>query len=131
VAHAKDDEFFVLMVDALSLLDGWQKFMSAVRTALARKHQVAVVFPWPDGLPPPNNAAWLAEGVAGVDLLKLDERAVNRLVRLLDFKAYRTAYQKVHDELARLRVPVICMAESDVIPQLLDRLESLRLARRR
>jgi hypothetical protein len=131
VAHAKDDEFFVLMVDALSLLDGWRKFMSAVRTALARKHQLAVVFPWPDGLPPPSNAAWLAEGVAGVDLLKLDERAVNRLVRLLDFKAYRTAYQKVHDELARLRVPVICMAEDDVIPQLLDRLESLRLARRR
>jgi len=131
VAHAKDDELFVLMVDVLSLLDGWDSFMSAVRTALARKHQIAVVFPWPDGLPPPNNAAWLAEGVAGVDLLKLDERAINRLVRLLDFKAYRTAYQKVHDELARLRVAVVCMAENDAIPQLLDRLESLRWARRR
>jgi uncharacterized protein (DUF58 family) len=131
VAHAKDDEFFVLMVDALSLLDGWEVFLKAVRTALARKHQVAVVFPWPDGLPPPNNAAWLAEGVAGVDLLRLDERAINRLVRLLDFKAYRAAYLKVHDELARLRVPVVCMAENDAIPQLLNRLEGLRRARRR
>jgi len=131
VAHAKDDEFFILMVDALSLLEGWETFINAVRTALARRHQVAVVFPWPDGLPPPSNAAWLADGVAGVDLLKLDERAINRLVRLLDFKGYRTAYQRIHRELGRLRVPVICMAESDVVPQLLDRLESLRRATRR
>src|SRR5206468_2602634 len=35
------------------------------------------------------------------------------------------------DELARLRVPVVCMAENDVISPLLDRLESLRRARRR
>jgi len=131
IAHAKDDEFFILMVDALSLLEHWDAFVSAVRMALARRHQVAVVFPWPDGLPPPNNAAWLTDGVAGVDLLKLDERAINRLVRLLDFKAYRAAYQLVHRELGRLRVPVICMAEGDVVPRLLDRLESLRRAQRR
>jgi uncharacterized protein (DUF58 family) len=128
-AHGRDDEFFVLMIDVLSIGDRWNDVMLALRSLRARRHQVAVVFPWPDALPPPSDAAWTNAAFAAADPLTLDDKALHRLVRLLDLKEYHRAFVRVKRELDRMRIPVICMTEQDAIIQLLDRVERLRHAR--
>jgi hypothetical protein len=129
VARGRDDEYLVVGADLLAIDAGWPKLVRAFETVRARRHQVAVIFPWPDGLPGPDDRAWYAEAFGGADPLKIDERALHRLIRLLDVKQYRSTFLRVREDLARLRIPVICMGDGDAIPRLLGHLERLRHAR--
>jgi uncharacterized protein (DUF58 family) len=54
IARARDNELYVIFADLVSLnAEELQPVIRAVRTARARKHQVMVVVPWPDGLAKP------------------------------------------------------------------------------
>jgi uncharacterized protein (DUF58 family) len=66
VAHGRDNELFVLLVDLLELDDRLGPLLAALRVALARHHQAVLICAWPPGLPPPAVERGLSAGAAGL-----------------------------------------------------------------
>lgn len=129
VSRGHDNELFVLLVDLLELTDRMEPLLQATRVARARHHQVMVICPWPPGLPLPDapNAAAPSprrRAAAGDGEVR---QAMTRAATL----RFRQAYRDVQRSLARLGIPVVCAAREESVSLILDRLERLRLTRRR
>jgi len=119
VAHGRDNELFVLLVDLLEHGDELAPLLKAVRVVLSRHHQVVLVCPWPPGLPPPGDGD---EPPPDADLPGEESVAAALRQRLGDaFRAVRRAF-------ARLGVPVLCAAADEAVPLILERLDRLRAA---
>jgi uncharacterized protein (DUF58 family) len=126
IGKGHDNELFVLFVDLMELEKDLDSLLRAVKIALSRHHQVLVIIPWPPD----------------VDLPKRDEEPsarplwdpkadVKDTIRQLTRRRYQRAFQNVRKIFARVQVPVVCAAEGDPVPLILDRLDRLRGQRRR
>ena len=129
VGKGHDNELFVLFVDLVELEHDLDPLLRAVKVALARHHQVFVVLPWPPELELPRRAEQEKKPAK-------KRGAVNRLdikqyVQDLMSRRYQRAFQRVRKTFARLQVPVVCAAETDPIPLILERIDRLRGQRRR
>ena len=131
VAGARDRLCLVLMADVLETADGWQDLHAALRSALARKHQVLFVAPWPEDAPLPASDAWEREPLYAADPLKLDPDAIQRLARLLEHRRLKDAFDRVAARLAELGIPVVVAADPRAPGAIVDRLELLRRAQLR
>jgi hypothetical protein len=146
VGRGRDNELFVLLADLLELDDHLEPLLKAVRVALGRHHQVLLVCPWPPGLKPP------ASGGARGGLRATDKRErfgrgarsmlhalrstesqgmLRELVLKTNLRRFHQAYGRVRRALGRLGVQVVCAADDEPVPLILDRLERLRTMRRK
>jgi uncharacterized protein (DUF58 family) len=124
VGQGHDNELFVLLADLIELSDRLEPLLRAVRVALARHHQVMIVCPWPPGLPPPATAA----GPPGPPAAGADPGPTLRRATTARF---HRAFAGLRQTFARLGVPVICAASEESVRLILDRMDRLRLVRRR
>lgn len=116
----RDNELFVIIADLVSDGPNLDPLLAAVRVARARHHQVAVLVPWPAGVPlpgepvpPPKKRFGTVAGLAA------DLRDAVAASRHAAWEAARTA-------LARAGVPAILAEPGAATRVVLDRLERLR-----
>jgi uncharacterized protein (DUF58 family) len=121
IGKGRDNELFVLLADLLELDDRLDPLLRAVRVALSRHHQVLLVCPWPPGVPLPGAEERRRPRPLGL----------RTLVQQATATRFHQAYHRVRQTFARLRVPVVCAADDEPVPLILDRLDQLRLARRK
>ncbi|MHB1426174.1 MAG: DUF58 domain-containing protein [Gemmataceae bacterium] len=128
VGKGRDNELFVLLADLLELDDALDPLLRAVRVALGRHHQIVLICPWPPGLDlPPSfpRSAW--ERTSGRSAARpAEERAHIRLWDQMTTRRFHLAYQRLRRTFTHLGVSVLCAAESEPIPLILNRLERLR-----
>jgi uncharacterized protein (DUF58 family) len=119
VAHGRDNELFVLLVDLLDLGDRLGPLLSAIKVTLARHHRVLVICPWPPGTPPPPLRA-----DAG------DDRSASTLVAAgvteLTARRLQRAFHRLRRSFGKMGVPVVCAAAGDPVRLILARLNQLR-----
>jgi hypothetical protein len=115
VAHGKDNELFVLLIDLLEHADRWEPLRSAVKVALARHHQVMIVCPLPE-----EAADVEAHGAARPPHAPLED---------LDRARFQRYLRRLHAEFGRLGVGVVCAEPDSSVRQALLRIERVRLAR--
>lgn len=123
VAHGRDNELFVILVDLLELRSGWDELLRAVKVAVSRHHQVVVLCPWPEGLPP---IEAMAEHTR---LAYFAQEAMERDLATLDRLRHRSAYLDLQSQLRRLRVPLLATTADEAIADTLRRVEQIRAAR--
>jgi uncharacterized protein (DUF58 family) len=116
-ARGRDNELYVILADLLDLDAHLEPLLAAVRVALGRHHQVLVVCPWPQGVPPPEE-----EGPRRVP--RKDN--LRGLITGLAFKQIHAAYGRIRRTFARLGVQVVCAASEESVPLILNRLERIR-----
>jgi uncharacterized protein (DUF58 family) len=117
VGKGHDNELFVILADLIELSDRLDPLLRAVRVALARHHQVMIVCPWPPGLP------WVDGGE--------DSSSQSTALWRATTARFHRAFARLRQTFARLGVPVICAADEESVRLILDRMDRLRLVRRR
>jgi uncharacterized protein (DUF58 family) len=116
ISHAKDNELLLFMVDLLEI-DSIAPFLSAIKVARSRHHEVIVAIPWP---------AELDEPASTSDPPTLDE-PTSIPNDLIDH--YFRAYRNLEQSLRRLGVPLLTARPGRSAAAILQRVESLRAAR--
>jgi hypothetical protein len=129
VARGRDNEMFVLMIDVLEAMDHWPELLQAIKLARARRHQVAFVCPWPEGLPPPDSAHAAPLNFGDLELMTADNDSLRLALESMDEQRFQHAYSVVAQQLGRIGVCVVCAASGDAVPILLSRIEQVRAAR--
>jgi hypothetical protein len=117
VAHGKDNELFVLLIDLLEHADHWEPLLSAVKVALSRHHQVMIVCPLPEEATADDAEAHGAGRPPHSPLEDLDRARFARYLR------------RLHAEFGRLGVGVVCAEPDMSVREALLRIERVRLAR--
>ena len=125
VGKGHDNELFVLLADLIELSDRLEPLLRAVRVALARHHQVMLVCPWPPGIPLVDGGRWTVDGEE--DSPPSTEAALHRATTA----RFHRAFAGLRQMFARMGVPVICAADEESVALILDRMDRLRLVRRR
>ncbi|MGL4460831.1 MAG: DUF58 domain-containing protein [Planctomycetia bacterium] len=131
VAHGKDNEMFVVVADLLELPDHWEPLLKAIKVALARRHKVVVVAPWPGGMPTPVSDDWPDTTLAASD--PMQRRFTNPAIAVwqLDMVRHRRAYEDLSARLNKLGAVLILAAAGDAVPEIVRRLNRLRAAAHR
>lgn len=129
VAHGRDNELMVVLIDVLELSPYWDPLVNAIKVARSRRHQVVVVLTWPAGVPLPVDQEWPDEQNTVGDPLQRRFVEPMQAIRALDRRRFQSAFRELRNELRRVRVPVIPATANDTIMVLLERIERLRLAR--
>jgi uncharacterized protein (DUF58 family) len=128
IGKGHDNELFVLMADLLELEEELEPLLKIIQVAMARHHRVMVLCAWPPGLELPRRVPVAPESG---DPGQLDSaRNVIDLVRQADRQRYHAAFRYLRHTLARLRVPVVCAAETLSAHYVLAQLEIMRTGRR-
>ncbi len=131
VGLGRDNELFVLLADLLELDEHLEPLLQAVRVARGRHHQVILVCPWPGNLHLP-----VATGGPPVETERQASRpspreGTWRLLSEASQRSYQAAYQRVRRRFAALGVPVVCAADDEGVPLILQRIDQLRGVRGR
>ena len=135
VAHGRDNELFVLLVDLIDLADDIEQLVRAVRVAVARHHQVMVILPWQNDIPEPPREAPADDD--RIPLRKAERFAAGGYKAIADelrrdFEShYHKAYFKIRREFGRLGVIVVRADHGEPVQTVLDRLDRLRGVGRR
>lgn len=120
VAHGRDNELFVLLVDLLDLANEWGPLLSAIKVAVARHHQVVIVLP---------AGTDSSTGADDADPIPSTIGAPDRLARSMRARRRRSALSLLELESTRLGATVLAMGPSDTPRKIRERLERMRQAR--
>jgi len=138
VGLGRDNELFVLLADLLELDEHLEPLLQAVRVALGRHHQVILVCPWPSSLDhvgrisnPSKQGRIENPSHLGTEESSAFENRTWRLLSEASQRSYRAAYQRVRRRFASLGVPVVCAADDEGVPLILQRIDQLRGVRGR
>jgi hypothetical protein len=132
IGKGHDNELFVLLADLIELSDRLEPLLRAVRVALARHHQVMIVCPWPPGLPPVDGGRWVVDGGAESSPSTTHRPpSTETVLRRATTARFHRAFAGLRQTFARLGVQVICAANEESVGLILDRMDRLRLVRRR
>lgn len=121
VARARDNEMYVVLADLISLgPTGIEPIAQAVRAARARRHQVLIVVPWPEGLERPADAA-VAETV------ELPPRpSLARMTRRSLERGFLASYRELRRILTAAGAVVVRIDREEPVSIVLDRMDRLR-----
>lgn len=120
VGVARDNELYVILADVVELAADLERLLRAVRAACGRHHQVLVLLPWPDDMPPPRDKR--AE--------RQDEKrrkvSIGRLIEDALVADYHRKFDTVRTALVRAGASVIRFNQDDPVQLVLQRMEQLR-----
>lgn len=117
VAHARDNEVFVILADLLECAPAIAHLLPAIKLALARHHRVAVVCPSPTFRRPTPESTQPASAAAA-DLLLAAEQ-----IRIRDL------FQRLQRELGRLGAAVTVCGEPQAVRMVLAQMDLARSGR--
>ena len=135
IARGRDNELFVIMADLIELDEYLEPLLKSVRVAVSRHHQVMVVCPWMPDIPPPQGEfgeepdrkilrEQMARKIRSIRSLA-GELMLDTMIR------YHQAFFRVRRAFARIGVLLIRADEGEPIRLILNRLDRLRIMRRR
>lgn len=124
MAHGRDNELFILLVDVFGLWDRWEPLLSAIRVATARHHHVVIVAPLPAGVSLRTLEA-LPESIPADGAA----RSLEEWTTLVEGRRLARGYRRLVAATSRLGVGVICAAPEETVREVLKRVERVRLAR--
>ncbi len=116
LSHAKDNELFLFMVDLLEV-ESTAPFLSAIKVARGRHHEVIVAIPWPAELDEPQPTSDPPS----------DGEPTPRSHDLIEH--YFRAYRELEKSLRRLGIPLLTARPGRSAAAILQRVEALRAAR--
>ncbi len=119
VAHAKDNEVFVVMADLLEMTPQLPLLVRSLKLALSRHHRVAFVCPTTTFERPKRERDW-SDVVQVEDWLLEAERA-----------RVRDRATRLKRELGKLGIPISFSGESSAIQMVLNEVDSARTGRAR
>lgn len=135
LAHGRDNEVFVLLVDLLEHEDRWGPLIETVKTAKSRRHQVILVCPWPAELMAPSGLDVQGPSArrvgrsptqaAPVPTVEATEMQVERILSERYFRAFDSAWRR----LAEAGIPLLTASVRDTPQEVLRRIEAVRTAR--
>jgi uncharacterized protein (DUF58 family) len=138
VARGRDNELFVLLIDLLETPDRLEPLLATVRMALARRHHVVLICPWPAGFAAPSRSgreqkkrdAGFLRAVADLKSGRQPALAAEWIIHHSTTLRLHQAYRQIQRAFARLGVQVVCAADDDSPQRILRRIEKLRVLER-
>jgi uncharacterized protein (DUF58 family) len=135
LAHGRDNEVFVLLLDLLEHEGRWDPLIDAVKTAKSRHHQVIMVCPWPAELMAPagfadRGPADRREGRSAPKAAPMPNReAIEMQVERILSERYFQAFDSAWGRLAQAGIPLLTASVRDTPQEVLRRIEAVRSAR--
>jgi uncharacterized protein (DUF58 family) len=119
VARARDNEMYVILADLISLgVEGLGPVLKAVKAARARKHQVLIVVPWPEGLAKPPDAAGPRQLPPRPSLAAITKRSLE--------SGFVHGYRELRRQLTSAGAAVVRIDRDEPVKMVLDRMDRLR-----
>jgi len=121
VGMARDNELYVVLADLVELTDDLEPLLKAIRAACGRHHQVLVLLPWPDDVPPPPDPREPAEPLKRKKRITLGSVIQTSLV-----EGYHRKYDVLRLKLVRAGASVVRVNAADPVRLILARLDRIR-----
>lgn len=119
VARARDNELYVILADLVSLdLTELSPIIKAVRAARARKHQVLIVVPWPEGLAKPVESNGRKVMPPKPTLASIAKRSLETV--------FTRGFTDLRRQLVAAGASVIRIDKDEPIKMVLDKMDRLR-----
>ena len=131
VTHARDNELYVVLIDAAELGADIEPLVKAAKLARARHHLVIVIVPWPEGLPQPEESRRKdREGaIAAAKPHHPDRVSIGGLVDKVLTARHLHGYEFARSSLVRAGAMVLRVGDHDPVRVVLERLDQIRGAR--
>jgi uncharacterized protein (DUF58 family) len=121
VGIAKDNELYVILADLVELPSvDLNPLLRAVRTARGRHHQVIVLLPWPEDMPPPPDKRTSPEPEQPLRV------SIGRLIEESLVGEYHKKFEAIRSTLVRAGVSVHRFHPDDSVQLVLQRMEQIR-----
>jgi hypothetical protein len=133
VAHGRDNELFVLLVDLFELQERLGPLTRAVRVAAARHHHVLVICPWLPGIPILDEKIDVAERAKSLrsQALSAGFRGIEAQLFRQAAEQYHSAFQTLRHEFGKSGVLLVRARQHESVRLILNRLDRLRGVRAR
>jgi hypothetical protein len=119
VARARDNEMYVVLADLISLGPaGIEPIARAVRAARARRHQVLIVVPWPEGLARPADSRAAKDLPPRPSLATMTRRSLE--------SGFLDGYRELRRVLTAAGAVVVRIDRDEPVSIVLDRMDRLR-----
>lgn len=129
ISRGRDNELFVLLADLIDLAEQLDPVLQSVRVAIGRHHQVLIIIPWQEDMPPPptDPADEYSLKIPRAELIS--DRGLAALDRELErdqIERYHKNFATVRREFGRLGVTVVRAGHDETVQLVLDRMNRLR-----
>ncbi len=122
VGMARDNELYVVLADLVELTDDLEPLLKAIRAACGRHHQVLVLLPWPDDVPPPVDAR-----DPSVPPARRKKRiSLGSVIQTSLVEGYHRKYDELRLRLVRSGASVVRVNATDPVRLILARLDRIR-----
>jgi uncharacterized protein (DUF58 family) len=122
VGMARDNELYVVLADLVELTDDLEPLLKAVRAACGRHHQVLVLLPWPEDVPPPVDPREADEPLKR----KKKRLSLGSVIQTSLVEGYHRKYDELRLRLVRAGASVVRVNQTDPVRLILARLDRIR-----
>jgi len=121
IGFARDNELYIILADLVELADDIEPLLKSIRVARGKHHQVLVLLPWPDDLPPPPDPRD-TEPVKK----KKKRTTLGAVIQTSLVEGYHRKYETLRGRLVRSGASVVRVNQGDPVRLILARLDRIR-----
>ena len=122
IGMARDNELYIVLADLVELDGELEILLKSIRAARGRHHQVLVLLPWPDDLPPPADP----RDPDGPAKKKKKRTTLGNVIQTSLVEGYHRKYEALRSKLVRAGASVVRVNQGDPVRLILARLDRIR-----
>ena len=121
IGFARDNELYIILADLVELSDAVEPLLKSIRAARGKHHQVLVLLPWPEDLPPP-----IDPRDSSAPVKKSKRTTLGGVIQTSLVEGYYRKYEDLRLALVRAGASVIRVNLGDPVRLILARLDRIR-----
>ena len=121
IGMARDNELYIVLADLVELNDDIEPLLKSIRVARGKHHQVLVLLPWPEDLPPPRDPRAPADGVP-----KKNRTTLGSVIQFTLVGEYHRKFEALRLKLVRAGAHVVRVNQGEPVRLILARLDRIR-----
>jgi len=123
IGMARDNELYIVLADLVELADDLEPLLKSVRAARGRHHQVLILLPWPEDLPPPKDPR---DATPDPVEQKRKRTTLGNVIHTSLVEGYHRKYEALRTALVRAGASVVRVNQGDPVRLVLARLDRVR-----
>ena len=121
IGMARDNELYIILADLVELTDEIEPLLKSIRVARGKHHQVLVLLPWPEDLPPPRDPRDPASEVP-----KKNRTTLGSVIQFTLVEGYHRKFEAVRLQLVRAGAHLVRVNQGEPVRLILARLDRIR-----
>ena len=122
IGMARDNELYIVLADLVELTGDIEPLLKSIRVARGKHHQVLVLLPWPEDLPPPADPREPVEP----SKKKKKRTTLGNVIQSALVEGYHRKFETLRSTLVRAGASVVRVNQGDPVRLILARLDRIR-----